>query len=151
MTESTEMMNLINSRAVFFSRNDATVKVCSIKIESFLYDKEDLDFAWSSHCQIGSNGAISSRDDSKIVRVWYDSEVERLSPSIEFKDDIELSQYKLQGQFSKIIGTFEDEDVDVLRGGLKRGACLLLARNFLDFCNRIILRIYVEGLQQFSW
>ena len=110
------MMNLINSRAVFFSRNDATVKVCSIKIESFLYDKEDLDFVWSSHCQLGPNGAISSRDDSKIVRVWYDSEVERLSPSIEFEDDIELSQYKLQGQFSKIIGTFEDEDVDVLRG-----------------------------------
>ena len=121
MTESTEMMNLINSRAVFFSRNDATVKVCSIKIESFLYDKEDLDFAWSSHCQLGPNGIerapLSSRDHSKIVRVWYDSEVERLSPSIEFEDDIELSQYKLQGQFSKIIGTFEDEDVDVLRGG----------------------------------
>ena len=117
MTESTEMMNLINSRAVFFSRNDATVKVCSIKIESFLYDKEDLDFAWSSHCAISSEDqGYIIRDHSKIVRVWYDSEVERLSPSIEFEDDIELSQYKLQGQFSKIIGTFEDEDVAVLRG-----------------------------------
>ena len=135
LTESTEMMNLINSRAVFFLRNDATVKVCSIKIESFLYDKEDLDFAWSSHCAISSEDqGFIIRDHSKIVRVWYDSEVERLSPSIEFEDNIELSQYKLQGQFSKIIGTFEDEDVedeDVLRGRwyLKRGAYLLKRSN----------------------
>ena len=57
--------------------------------------------------------------------VRYDSEVERLSPSIKFEDDIELSHYKLQGQFFKITETFEDEDVVVHRGGLKRGAYLL--------------------------
>ena len=118
--------------------------MCSIKIESLAYYKEDVFFEWLSH-------VVRFLPIRTSENVRYDSELERLSPSIKFEDDIELSQYKLQGQFSKMTETFEDEDVDVLRGGLKRGACLLLTRNFVDFCNRIILRIYGEGLQQFSW
>ena len=105
--------------------------MCSIKIESLAYVKEELFFQWISH-------VVRFQRIRTSENVRYDSEVERLSPSIEFEDDIELSQYKLQGQFSKITGTFEDEDVDDLRGGQKRGAYLLLARNFFDFCNRII-------------
>ena len=90
--------------------NDA-FKVCSIKIESLAYVKEEVFFEWISHVKRfqtirravrGPNGAWISEN------VQYDSEVERLSPSIKFEDDIELSQYKLQGQFSKITGTFVD-------------------------------------------
>ena len=64
-------------------------KVCSIKIESLAYYKEDLVFAWfprlASYLHDFDRYKVSSED-------------ERLSPSIEFEDDIELSQYKLQGQ-----------------------------------------------------
>ena len=81
--------------------NDA-FKVCSIKIESLAYVREDLFFEWSSHV-VNHIQTIRTSEN-----VQYDSEVERLSPSIKFEDDIELSQYKLQGQFSKITGTFVD-------------------------------------------
>ena len=67
-------------------------KVCSIKIESLAYYKADLVFAWfprlASYLHDFDRYKVSSQD-------------ERLSPSIEFEDDIELSQYKLKGQFSK--------------------------------------------------
>ena len=64
-------------------------KVCSIKIESMAYYKEDLVFAWFPR--------LASRNLHDVDRNKVSSEDERLSPSIEFEDDIELSQYKLQG------------------------------------------------------
>ena len=64
-------------------------KVCSIKIESLAYYKEDLIFAWFPRL---ASASYHNFDRSKVS-----SEDERLSPSIEFEDDIELSQYKLQG------------------------------------------------------
>ena len=71
------------------------LKVCSIKIESLAYYKEDVVFAWfprlASYLHDFDRYKVSSED-------------ERLSPSIEFEDDIELSQYRLQGQFSKLSG-----------------------------------------------
>ena len=64
-------------------------KVCSIKIESLAYYKEDLVFAWFPRL---AKEYLHDVDRNKVS-----SEDERLSPSIEFEDDIELSQYKLQG------------------------------------------------------
>ena len=75
--------------------------MCSIKIESLAYYKEDLVFAWfprlAAESPIYSENILHDVDRNKVS-----SEDERLSPSIEFEDDIELSQYKLQGQFSKL-------------------------------------------------
>ena len=114
-----ESKRISNYRQKRSPKNDAAFKVCSIKIESLAYYKEDLFFEWISH-------VVRFKRIRTSENVRYDSEVERLSPSIKFEDGIELSQYKFQGQFSKITETFED----VHRGGLKRGACLLSARNF---------------------
>ena len=113
-----ESKRISNYRQKRSPKNDAAFKVCSIKIESLAYYKEDLFFEWISH-------VVRFKRIRTSENVRYDSEVERLSPSIKFEDDIELSHYKLQGQFFKITETFEDEDVVVHRGGLKRGAYLL--------------------------
>ena len=74
------------------------LKVCSIKIESLAYYKEDVVFAWFPRL------ASAFSDFERYNRYTVSSEDERLSSSIEFEDDIELSQYRLQGQFSKLSG-----------------------------------------------
>ena len=69
--------------------------MCSIKIESLAYYKEDLIFAWFPRL---GGGTLERGWHADFDRYKVSSEDERLSPSIEFEDDIELSQYKLQGQ-----------------------------------------------------
>merc|ERR1711990_24616 len=83
-----------------FERFPMDVQVCSIKIESLAYYKEDVVFAWfprlASYLHDFDRYKVSSED-------------ERLSPSIEFEDDIELSQYKLQGYMVKDCTSLKDK------------------------------------------